>query len=143
MCMAIKVGTKPVVLEEDLVVYKVIYKDGRSKFTYFLYTPEVVNKTKFTFTPFWELFDETESKDVQKYMAEVKEDIESSSSYIIFVRDGFHSALTKERLSGRVMYHFNEVLGEFLIPKGSEVYYGFSDLVVSNQIIFKSIVDED
>ncbi len=54
------------------------------------------------------------------------------------ISEGFHSALTFERLDdlGRT----GEFVHECIIPKGSMYYIGFTDLVVSNQIIVKKQV---
>ena len=45
---------------------------------------------------------------------------------------GFHACLTKERVTDK-----DYIIREFIIPKGSEVYYDATGLIVSNQIILK------
>lgn len=49
------------------------------------------------------------------------------------IAHGFHSALNKRRLSNIC---YGEVF-KCIIPKGSEVYYGYANLIVSNQLIIK------
>ena len=73
-------------------------------------------------------------------------DNKASEFYVIMgwrnlthVHDGFHSALTLERLGKNEWKDFADYC--CIIPKGSEVFRDKTGLIVSNQIILKEKID--
>ena len=57
---------------------------------------------------------------------------EASSYDLVNIRQGFHFAMKKERLTASALGE----LAEFIVPKGSKYYVDRTGLGVANQIIF-------
>ena len=126
MCL-VTFQRKPKILKKDLRVYKaVIMYDDEIHSTYYdftwekgkLYTEKLLIE-KFPF------------KSVEHYDSIVFDHYNTTSKYkLTCISDGFHAALNEQRLKNSPY----DIM-EFLIPKGSEVYYDATGLVVSNQMM--------
>jgi len=128
MCL-ITTQQKPITTDKDIICYKLVETMGKEVYSYFhsdyKWTRKTIHKVKIS-----------ESSDFNTF--DVKEIIKRSN-YISIGR-GFHAVLTRERLRKDRVFGTRE--GEFLIPKGSEIYYGVTDLIVSNQMIFIKLLKE-
>jgi len=139
MCLIIPSDRESFIAKEDITTYKILKIDGELLFSPYwndfhyecdkLYTT-ILKESLEDFTP----FDATDGLIVSRLVNPKS------------IAQGFHSALTKERLQNHYyrldsynrFYMRNFVLRECIIPKGSECYLGFTDLIVSNQIIIKN-----
>jgi hypothetical protein len=139
MCLITK-QSEPEILEEDLIVYKLLYKYGgkyHSPFTIFMYNLHELYQTKIQTSDDFSFFDNI---DRETFENENTKDSGRSIRYKVLNNgysvfgQGFHSALTMERLQ---THHINDEIYICIIPKGSEIYTNSSGLVISNQIIIK------
>ena len=118
---------EPKVAEKDILVYKLFEKGNekivQSPYNYFNYTINKLYKTKIEETDDTSSFDEV----AQMYLKNI------SRNGVKSIGRGFHSIKSKKRVidSGETEY----ICLKCIIPKGSLYYRGFTDLLVSNQII--------
>ena len=128
MCLVTR-QRKPKILKRDLKVYKVLKEGGYSKYTNFCWTPKELCKENIHTTG-------NRGKDM-KYCDSKAMDVYWRLSGCIEIDRGFHACCTKERARKLLaMFGFTEEsVCEFLIPKGSEVYYDCTGLVVANQMM--------
>jgi len=142
MCLVTK-QKEPIILTEDLLTYKYMNFNRASdalrpmyigcEHTYKLHT---LHKVKMMPLPFISSFFDTEV--VDKYLPE-RTDNQSEvwtemmdDKGLIGIGPGFHSALRS-----RSMFWMSESTKVYCkIPKGSEVFFDETGLVVSNQIIY-------
>ena len=131
MCLVTR-QRKPKILKKDLKVYKVLREGSRSKYQNFLWEPEISHKEiiHITDNKKWDRFQFCDDKTMDKYY---------KLSGCIEIDKGFHACCTKERaegLSADPRYScIKEEVYAFLIPKGSEVYYDCTGLIVANQMM--------
>lgn len=140
MCLIIPKDRESFIAKEDIIVYKVLKISD-----------------ELLFSPYWNNFYYECDK---LYSTTLKESLEDFTPFdtmdgmivsrlgnLKSIAQGFHSALTKERLQNHyyksgdlyLRYYMRDfVIRECIIPKGSECYLGFTDLIVSNQIIIKN-----
>ena len=127
MCLQTK-QREPKIAEEDIIVYKLLVETNKE------------NELK---SPYTEFFYTTG----EEYTTEIKPSnddsyLDNEASYYqqeddrdeyYGIGEGFHSAISAKRLSRLIQW--KSKVYECIIPKGSEYYIGFSDLLVSNKII--------
>jgi len=141
----------PEILEEDLTVYKILSENLISKYWHFKYEFNQLYETDFSFVDKnnlsdWKYFDLIEAVALTKALnkdlyslKDLKED-----GVLICIAEGFHSATTTKRL--RLFdeaYKFSYIQYEIFtctVPKGATIYRGYTDLIVSNQIIIHKTV---
>ena len=131
----------PIILKEDRIVYKklkcidnILY----SPFNYFEWELNILYETKIKKTNNYSYFDSEDLKHIIKItgkldMLDLKTFIKKAN--FISLGEGFHSfdsyfRAMSSRTCGISLY-------KCIIPKGSEIYYNPSNLVVSNKIIIK------
>jgi hypothetical protein len=121
---------------EDLIVYKVLSVPSPDYFCSiyrsFGYKVGQLYKTKITRSTNGTVFDSRD--DIAYDNFDPKE--------LIFIKQGFHSANKKLRLSHEVDDD-TKVLVECIIPKGSKYYTNRTGCVVSNQIIVTGKIVKD
>jgi len=123
---------KPIILDEDLIVYKELkIREGEkagifSPIRYYQWNLNELNETKITILPVGSTYDILASANVD-YMRE------NDIKYIT-IGEGFHSFKSKDRCH-ELYVNTYFYLFKCLIPKSSEVYYDATGLVVSNQLI--------
>lgn len=110
MCLHISVvrhsnHLTPIIMAEDRIVYKVLSKTNRSPMLEFLYHP------------------------LHTYHTE----LDVYEKYAI-VDDGFHAFTTYEAARQYAIDSVGEKVVEFTIPKGSTVFFGTENDIVSNTI---------
>lgn len=143
MCLIIPRDRESFIAKKDITVYKVLRKKGGLLFAAYvddfyyeynrLYTT-ILEETRDCMT-----FDDLDQREAEQFFG-------SSVSLLppaVYksIGPGFHSALTKKRLTHLVSREDNYyVIRECIIPNGSECYLGFTDLITSNQIIISSVV---
>lgn len=145
MCLITK-QKEPIILKEDLEVYKIVeyYKENVfvSPFNYFVWKLKKKYKTHIEFENYDFCFFSDEEGDYfikelnfqpDALFSEVLRKITKEMDYTKLSK-GFHSLTTLERAK-RGKVHNSEVIVKCRIPKGSQVYYGPVDQVVSNQLI--------
>ena len=138
MCTIINIKEKPILLEHDLTVYKILQKNLYSSSAGFPYIPGKKYEQVVGILPAykrWEMYDTLEYSKAMHYIFGNPKKIHDLGS----IKEGFHFAFNKERLETKFLLnrknkiHF---LAEFTVPKGSLVYKGIDDsLGVSNCII--------
>ena len=128
MCLVTR-QRKPKILKKDLKVYKLLKEGNFSPFNSFRWNKTNLYKTMFCIQKGNGkdmCFADGKSKD--KYF---------SLSQCTEISEGFHACVTMERaeeLKIGVSWIICTI-NEFLIPKGSEVYYDCTGLVVANQMM--------
>jgi len=140
---------EPKIAEEDIPVYKKLLSSKlglnyvTSVYQNHLYTLKELNITKIWSTKNeYEMvfFDSTDDAAVHNYLRKI---CDYKFIYwrpfvldniLLCIAEGFHSALSPDRLGNLAGLTY-----KCTIPKGSEYYLSFTDLIVSNQII---IVEE-
>ena len=139
MCTRIELNTSPIITEEDITVYKVCYVPSFAKFfnkpiiaaesiyRNFEYLLNVLYQRDIGFSNEEPYSDETER---------AAWDNKNLNEDKLFITTGFHSFASIERCKRHMMNGMMSIV-EFIIPKGSELYKGRSECLVSNQIIFK------
>lgn len=130
MCLITK-RTEPIILEEDLEVYKLLTKSLWSLF-YFPSKGYILDElyiTEIKESDDWCCFDNSDELILEKEFPNWKT---ATPQELICIGQGFHSALKPERIQDGYYSIF-----KCIIPKGSEIYKEPSGLVVSNQIIIK------
>ena len=139
MCLIIPREKESFITKEDMTVFKVLRIKGGLLFAAyvedFFYEYNQLYSTTLETTTDYMTFDDLDQKAAESYFR-------SSISLLPLtvyksIGPGFHAALNKERLTHLVDNHYY-VIHSCIIPKGSECYLGFTDLIVSNQIIIKS-----
>jgi hypothetical protein len=132
MCL-ITTQSEPEILEEDLIVYKILDIMLRAKHVYFMYSIGKLYKTKIEETDdikFYDMFARFHVIEI----GPMEEDYDRAGLKVVIDKynlkcygPGFHSFETIDRDNG--------INVECTIPKGSEVYRDGSGLLISNQII--------
>jgi len=138
MCTIIKPLDEPVLLNKDLEVYKLVYKNDFS-YTSFFIGARIEFDTLLTTT--MNVVDNIYTIPVVPSLCSEEDkayESKAGSKYCKVVEMGFHSftSLKIDFLKGR---HY---IARCIIPAGSLVYYGYYDNIVSNQIIYKEIVNQ-
>jgi hypothetical protein len=134
MCL-ITEQKKPIILEEDLIVYKKVCMINKLisalvyPFIYELNKLYVVGivKNKFTrYTTWWDMVVS------DRYMLNLSDE----RNELIVIGKGFHSASKINRLLKNVndLNRDKFKIMECIIPKSSEVYFDETNLIASNQI---------
>lgn len=138
MCLITK-QNKPIILKEDLIVYKLVRKWNSNKHYYslnenFPYTFNELYKTTIEESTTW-VFNDLISQKYYNYLI-IKE------RFFCFGQ-GFHFYLTRKRAG---LYQYGDSKGSYrhimvkcLIPKGSKVIYDETGLGVSDQIIILGV----
>ena len=138
MCLITEQIT-PIILEKDLVVYKQIIRKNRnivfSNFCEFEYKLGKLYQTDIEYSDNRSPYDSTAS---EYYYSDTMIG-KPLQSYGI----GFHSVLSKERFRFVSKFDKNDRIVSCTIPKGSEVYYDKTGLVISNQIVINKILKKD
>lgn len=137
MCTIINIRKNPILLKQDLTVYKIIQKSFHSTYAGFPYIPDKKNEQSVkkelirNNTGPFDCREETAVRDFIKKKP-------SQAKNLRAIKEGFHFAFHKERLLNcfPLTFRSNNFLAVFTIPKGSLVYRGIDDsLGVSNCII--------
>ena len=118
--------SKRKIAKEDIVVYKMIIKEGEYFFTYFMNSQIYFNEIMSS-----ELKEEVRSAFTFSY---------SSSSLRQIVEKGLHSF---KYIPTTILFDSKALLVECVIPKGSEYYEGYfseEKSLASNQLIYKRII---
>ena len=113
------------ILEEDLIVYKILrITDNQIKSIFYEYTWEI--------DKLYEI-DIKEDDDFTFFDDEDENYVDNNKFFDLKAYgQGFHSALTEKRLENMIFK--NNVLAELVVPKGYIIYRGFTDLIISNKI---------
>jgi len=137
MCTLVRPDDQPVVLKEDLTVYKIIKRGKSNQYcSYFQSTPIEFNRlleTEIT---------RAEPAAVGKCCVLCSEERivyykEAQTDIATEVIHGFHSFLSLQTVWIYTnLYIPNPIIAECVIPAGSIVYYGYYDNIVSNKIIY-------
>lgn len=134
MCL-ITLNPEILTAEHDIICFKIgkLKSDGFvSPYQNFKYSKDKLYNT--------EISEPTEDgKAFDNYDTKKLEELEKTFLKPIFISKGFHSAYTFERLC-KITPNLGDLTGLFIIPKGSLYVEGCTELLVSNQIVFKSIV---
>lgn len=134
MCL-ITLNPKILAAEHDIICFKIgdlqsdVFVSPYQKFKYSkdkLYNTEISEPTE-------------NGKAFDYYDTKKLEELEKSVLKPMFISKGFHSAYTFERLC-KITPSLGDPIGLFIIPKSSLYVKGCTELLVSNQIVFKSIV---
>ena len=158
MCL-ITEQKEPIILKEDLVVYKEIIKVDETEcetlyqYGYTYIKDEVRNTDIIVHTNVNEGFDIDAVYDdlvliivptISKNCIERQEAI--NSGLLVSISQGYHFMVEPQRSEDYkkiTIYHsFNKYIGKFIIPSGSEVYFDGSGLGVSNSIKFVGYLEE-
>lgn len=128
MCMRVK-EFKTEILKQDLTVYKQVEEGSqdntvKSWFFDFIYSFGELYRDSI------ETSSDTDNFDVLEGLAWINEED------LLHIGTGFHSALTPDRY----VCYTGSMIVECTIPKGSQVIYGRTELLVSNQIIINKIL---
>jgi|GEM_PF-6784958 len=124
MCIRIE-NRKYTIAKEDIIVYKACKKWGENFYSYYECFKYIPNKRYHSEISFRQ--DSAGYLDGVERMAWLNVD-----KNILFIEEGFHSCLTMDRL-----YTYTPtVTGQFIIPRGSKIWYGRTNLIVSDTIIF-------
>jgi hypothetical protein len=127
MCLVTR-QRKAKILKEDIKVYKMIEDGNKSVFERFTWTKGKLFTTKLG-------IEYGHGKDFC-FADDVCNQMYSGLNNCTGISSGFHACLTKERAKQFDIKWMNNIaVCEFLIPKGSEVFYDETDLIVSNQIM--------
>lgn len=131
MCLVTK-QKNPLIASEDITVYKLLTEGNYSehqKFHYdegVLYETEIKNSNRHLF---YDWNDEKEFK--REKNIPIDTPIHKLNTYdVLWLGQGFHSSTSAKR--------FNNIIGTVhrcIIPKGSEYYLGWTELVISNKIV--------
>lgn len=137
MCLVIPREKESFITKEDMTVFKILrIRDGLLFAAYeddFYYECDKLYSTTLEEVEDYMTFDYLDQREAESYF--------HSSIRLLpptvykSIGPGFHSALNQIRLAPLCYDHY--VIRECIIPKGSECYLGFTDLIVSNQIIIK------
>jgi hypothetical protein len=151
MCLITR-QTTPIILEEDLTVYKLVsvwrtsksYNIFHSYIQGFSYEKKVLYKTTIKRSEYPKWSDKKASKDYgfgnAKNLSQLKHLEELQKEDLVGYDRGFHSYLKRRGLLKRSSYGLkSDRIVECIIPKGSEVYYDESGLCISNQITVKKL----
>lgn len=138
MCTIINIRNKPILLEQDLTVYKILQKNFKSTFTDYLYIPGKKNEEILAIESLpikGAVFDFLEYAALYNFWLS----IDTKNENLRSITQGFHFAFHKERLVPNLNSTDSRkdyFLAEFTVPAGSLVYKGIDDsLGVSNCII--------
>lgn len=125
MCL-ITEQLEPIILDEDLIVYKALKRGFLSPYQYFRYNPG-------------QLYEMKNVRIIYRKLGNPYDNIvidwlnkRDESNEIIYISHGYHAALTPERL-GEERYEC--CIYQCIYPKGSIVYKDSTGLCVSNKII--------
>lgn len=131
MCLVTR-QTEPKVMENDLIVYKIVARDlmsgeaiveYQSYYHYYLWKKGVLKETKMVTGSYqW--------CDCEKFDSETHDAYPDKSGKFTEVSEGFHAFKTKKRAGYSGVF-----LKQFLIPKGSLYYEDESGMIVSNQMM--------
>lgn len=126
--------------KKDITVWKVLNRDLTSYFEQFQYEKGVLNEAELVLldpTDVWLAFGGEDTKWLNEnypkwfsYDTEVRREARKD---LICIERGFHSALTKKRLSD--YNHHNVRIVKCTIPAGSLYYKDTTGCIVSNKII--------
>ena len=129
MCLVTR-QRKPKILKKDLKVYKVLKSGNDSPYNNYHWRKGQLETTKFSLkTGNGKNFCFADFQSLKKY---------NDLSQCTEIGKGFHACMTKERaesVTPKIFTNENYEICEFLIPKGSEVYYDCTGLIVANQMM--------
>ena len=130
MCL-ITEQTKPEILKEDLIVYKILYYGNLSYFRKFVWEkgkmerqkmdPKIINTSdhyngKYTFCD------------------DISQAVYDNGNKYTCISYGFHAFVTKKRAG--MLYTYGTEIHKFLIPAGAQVFRDKTGLIVSNKMMF-------
>jgi hypothetical protein len=136
MCL-ITYQQEPKILEEDLIVYKIVevrrgFNTCTSPFNYFKWTKNVLEHTEIVTTD--ELHGAFDSRADEAY---------PGHEYIpntVYVLNGFHAATSIDRLTRKDnnLEEFRSSLSveRFKIPAGSKIFYDCTGLIVADNMVW-------
>ena len=138
MCTIIEERQKghPKIAKKDIVVYKVCSKidDNKVRASYYerIYRKNALYNSTFSYTNQETYSDNTEGFTMHEL-----------GKPLSFVAEGFHAftSLDKKRLVLQIWEDDKDVVCKFIIPKGAKYYQNIAGNIVSNQIIFKEILN--
>ena len=145
MCLVILPNSKPEIADKDIIVYKSLHYDLTTIHQYFQYEYNKLYQTDIKLCPNNNddavPYDNKEIIAIANCFNKIKEYTHWSMlrelNKIYFIGQGFHSCKTLNRTDREYYPIF-----KCIIPKGSEYYTGIdSELLVSNQIIIKSLIE--
>lgn len=134
MCLITR-QKKAKILKKDLIVYKCLNQreDGtfnsyfQSDFVWlknYLYQISYLNPILRT--------NNFENHGIWYYADSMANNKYRGISQTYYITYGFHACLTRKRCN---QLKYNSIIKEFLIPKGSKVFYDATGLIVSNQMM--------